>query len=402
MNEFIIFNQSNTPDIFQYFKLFSASNNQTEIVTNLLNLIEKYNLDKNLFKTLVLNFLINNENIFSLSLERKIDIDDNLVNIFKKDLRIIYDFYLNAQTKINDQELLDLVSNFKSSLSIVNQEIFEIKEELYNNLSNSKNFNDFYQNIYNFYYQYGVGKYGINKAFRYENNSIIPIKHIGNDKLEHLVNCKRQLDLLCENTEAFLNNQPANNVLLYGDSGTGKSSSIKALLNTYYRKRLRIIEIFKHQFADLPEIIQELQERNYYFILFMDDLSFEDFEVEYKYLKAIIEGGLEEKPSNILIYATSNRRHIVREMWSDREGNDINRNDTIQEKISLSLRFGLQILYSKPEKDDYLKIVDSLAKRYNIDMNKDELHRHALMWEVRHGGKTGRTAKQFIMSLQRR
>lgn len=272
--------------------------------------------------------------------------------------------------------------------------------ELQLQLSWSTSLEEFYKILYNHYSQYGVGKYGLNKAFRFQNEKIIPIDHIGNNKLDQLIGYESQKERLKANTEAFLEGKKANNVLLYGDSGTGKSSSIKALLNEYYKDGLRMVEVYKHQFISLPQIINELQNRNYKFIIFMDDLSFEEFEVEYKYLKAVIEGGLEKKPDNILIYATSNRRHLIKETWNDRNHDqEINNNDAKQEKLSLVSRFGVQIMYIHPDKQHYLDIVDGLAKTYQIDMNQDELHDLALQWEIRNGGFSGRTAKQFIHML---
>ena len=161
-----------------------------------------------------------------------------------------------------------------------------------------------------------------------------------------------------------------------------------------------MIEVYKHQFINLPSIIQELQSRNYKFVLFMDDLSFEEFEIEYKYLKAVIEGGLEKKPDNILIYATSNRRHLVKQTWGDRQDQDeVNVNDAKQEKTSLSSRFGVKILYTHPNRQNYLDIVDGLAKQYDLKIDQEELHQKALTWEIRHGGFSGRTAKQFINAM---
>ena len=243
---------------------------------------------------------------------------------------------------------------------------------------------------------YGVGKYGLNKAFRYRDDKIVSIDHIDDHTLEQLIGYERQKKKLIANTEAFINGKKANNVLLYGDNGTGKSSSVKALLNRYYKQGLRMVEVYKHQFIQLPQIIGELQNRHYKFIIFMDDLSFEEFETEYKYLKAVIEGGLEKKPDNILIYATSNRRHLIKETWEDREGSEININDAKQEKLSLVARFGVQILYTHPNKTEYLEIVDGLAKEHGLNVDEKELHRLAMEWELRNGGYSGRTAKQFI------
>ena len=190
----------------------------------------------------------------------------------------------------------------------------------------------------------------------------------------------------------------ANNCLLYGDAGTGKSSSIKAILNQYYDQGLRMIEIYKHQFQDLNDVIAQIKDRNYKFIIYMDDLSFEEFEIEYKYLKAVIEGGLERKPDNILIYATSNRRHLIRETFRDKQDRDeeLHTNDTVQEKLSLVARFGVTIYYGKPERKEFQEIVRQLAKRNHITMPEDELLLEAGRWELNHGGLSGRTAQQFI------
>ena len=190
----------------------------------------------------------------------------------------------------------------------------------------------------------------------------------------------------------------ANNCLLFGDAGTGKSSSIKGILNKYYDQGLRIIEVYKHQFKDLNDVIAQVKNRNYKFIIYMDDLSYEEFEIEYKYLKAVIEGGLEKKPDNILIYATSNRRHLVREKFSDKEErrDDLHASDTVQEKLSLVSRFGVTIFFCAPDKKQFQNIVKVLAERYDIKMPEEELLLEANKWELQHGGLSGRTAQQFI------
>ena len=190
-------------------------------------------------------------------------------------------------------------------------------------------------------------------------------------------------------------------MLLFGDSGTGKSSSIKAILNEYYDAGLRMIEVYKHQFKDLSKIINEIKDRNYKFIIYMDDLSFEEFEIEYKFLKAVIEGGLEKKPENVLIYATSNRRHLVREKYSDKEerDDDLHTRDTVQEKLSLSARFGVSIFYGSPDKKQFTEIVKGLAAQNKLDIDEETLLLEANKWELSHGGLSGRTAKQFINYL---
>ena len=406
MDELIVFSPFyNDHEVEKCFVLYDEivkkkiTTNANQFVSILIKLAEKYNLSGNLFNSLLTNLLINNENSFTLALERKKDIAPNLKNVVMNDFKIIYEMFNSDFSSLTSLHQ-DLINNFIPSKPIINQELFEVSNTLQNNLTDCKNVEEFYNVLNTFFSIYGVGKYGLNKAFRYENEQICPIIHIGNGRLDQLIGYKTQKQQLKQNTEAFLAGKKANNVLLYGDSGTGKSSSIKALLNEYYKDGLRMIEVYKHQFKYLPRIIQELQSRNYKFILFMDDLSFEEFEIEYKYLKAVIEGGLEKKPDNILIYATSNRRHLVKQTWSDRQDQDeINVNDAKQEKTSLSSRFGVKILYTHPNRQNYLDIVDGLAKQYDLKINQEELHQKALTWEIRHGGFSGRTAKQFINAM---
>ena len=235
-----------------------------------------------------------------------------------------------------------------------------------------------------------------------EDDFLIPITPTSDVVLDDLIGYELQKEKLIANTEAFVNGRAANNVLLYGDAGTGKSTSIKAILNQYYDRGLRMIEVYKHEFRYLQRILAEVKNRNYRFIIYMDDLSFEEFEIEYKYLKAVIEGGLETKPENVLIYATSNRRHLIRETWSDRADRDdeLHRSDTMQEKLSLVARFGISIGYMKPSHKEYLHIVQELAKRDpQITLSEQELALKANQWELRSGGATGRTAPQFINFL---
>ena len=208
-----------------------------------------------------------------------------------------------------------------------------------------------------------------------------------------------------QNTLAFLQGACANNVLLYGDAGTGKSTSIQALSYEYASQGLRLIELHRDQYHLIPEIVSRIKSRNYRFILFLDDLSFEENEVEYKQLKAAIEGGGEAIPDNILIYATSNRRHLIRETWNDRQDmehqGDIHRSDTMEEKLSLSGRFGLQIFYPNPNFEEYHTIVRELAGRSAelSGFSDEQLRSLASTWQVQRGNRSGRTARQFVNSL---
>ena len=279
--------------------------------------------------------------------------------------------------------------------------------------------------ILDFYRDYGVGMIGLNKAFRTisgpnlrnednfsrsglssswntyygEDIQFIPINNTDDVRLSDLIGYDIQKQKLRDNTEAFLAGKPASNVLLFGDAGTGKSTSIKALITEYYDKGLRMIELYKHQMRDLSTIISSVKSRNYKFIIYMDDLSFEEDETEYKYLKAVIEGGLETRPDNVLIYATSNRRNLIRETWNDINDIELDKHhsDTVQEKLSLVSRFGITIGYIRPNKKDFEAIVSGLAERHpEITMSKEKLLAEATKWEISHGGMSGRVAQQFI------
>ena len=292
--------------------------------------------------------------------------------------------------------------NVKGHGKVFNKRIRDRICELTKKLAECEDDETFKATVTQFYKEFGVGKFGLHKAFRVEHTEegaeIVPITKIAHVHLDDLVGYEIPKKKLIENTEAFVNGRKANNCLLFGDAGTGKSSSIKAILNQYYDQGLRMIEVYKHQFQDLNDIISQIKNRNYKFIIYMDDLSFEEFEIEYKYLKAVIEGGLEKKPENVLIYATSNRRHLVRETFKDKADRDeeLHTNDTVQEKLSLVARFGVTIYFGRPEKKEFQVIVKELAKKNGIDMPEDALLLEANKWEISHGGRSGRCAQQFI------
>lgn len=262
---------------------------------------------------------------------------------------------------------------------------------------------DVYEAVISFYKKHGVGKFALYGGFRWDGNAreIVPAVPLEDITFNGLVGYEEQKKALIGNTLAFLEGRPANNVLLYGEGGTGKSSSIKALLNEYASSGLRMIEVYKHQISDLETVLDVIKRRNYRFIIFMDDLSFEQFEVEYKFLKAFIEGGLEKRPDNVLIYATSNRRHLMKETWGDRadKSDDMHESETMQEKMSLVDRFGLLIRYISPEQREYLEIVRALASEYGVEIDAEELERGAIRWELKHGGFSGRSARQYIEHL---
>lgn len=245
----------------------------------------------------------------------------------------------------------------------------------------------------------GYGIYATHRMFLYKDSEIIPVKYPDPQRLSQMSGYELERQKVIDNTMALIEGKPCNNVLLYGDAGSGKSSTIKAIVNEYWEKGLRLIEIKKNQLYSLPDVIEKLADNPLKFIIFIDDLSFSTNDSDFGALKAILEGGVAGKTDNLAIYATSNRRNLVKENFSDRNGDDIHLQDTIQEVMSLSARFGLKITFSKPNKDLYLSIVENLAMQYNIGMAKNELSIQAEAFAIRNGGRSPRTAKQFIEYL---
>lgn len=245
----------------------------------------------------------------------------------------------------------------------------------------------------------GYGIYAEHRMFLYKDNEIVPVKYPDPQRLSQMSGYENERQKVIDNTMALLQGKPCNNVLLYGDAGSGKSSTIKAIVNEYYTMGLRLIEIKKNQLYSLADVIEKLAENPLKFIIFIDDLSFSSNDSDFGALKAILEGGVAGKTDNIAIYATSNRRNLVKENFSDRNGDDIHLQDTIQEIMSLSARFGLKITFSKPDKDLYLSIVENLSMQYNISIDKNELFLSAESFALRNGGRSPRTAKQFVEYL---
>lgn len=264
-------------------------------------------------------------------------------------------------------------------------------------LVNLKNVSDITTALITHCEKFGTGKTSAYAALRWANGKLEGIRNTDTITFDDLTGLEYQKQILIDNTEAFVSGKPANNVLLAGDSGTGKSSSVKACLNMFKDKGLRLIEVGKEELADLPLILEQVKNRNLKYIIFVDDLSFESSDVSYKQLKSALDGQVEQHPDNVLIYATSNRRHLIKETWSEREGadgDDIHRSDTLNEKRSLSERFGINLFFLSPDQEGYLAIVSSMLKAEGIEMNED-IRRQALAWAVSYHGRSGRTAKQF-------
>ena len=377
-------------------------------IHQLVEMAGTYGFAGNLWHDYLTYLLVNHENAFSTACEIVGPVEGTINAFEMHDFEIfkqLYDFDLKELEKIYpsvDSSLITDYQNINEGSKVFNKRIRDRICTLAQKLAKAESTEEFMDDMVQFYKEFGVGKLGLHKAFRIDGTvtpaRIVPITNIAHVHLDDLVGYEIAKKKLIDNTEAFVQGRPANNCLLFGDAGTGKSSSIKGILNQYYDQGLRIIEAYKHQFKDLNDIIAQVKNRNYKFIIYMDDLSFEEFEIEYKYLKAVIEGGLEKKPDNILIYATSNRRHLVREKFSDKEErrDDLHSSDTVQEKLSLVARFGVSIFFCAPDKKQFQNIVKTLAERHQVEMPEEELLLEANKWELQHGGLSGRTAQQFI------
>ena len=383
-------------------------------VKRILEISTDFAFDKNLWQNYLTYLLVTAENPFTLTAEKTGGSDGSVNHFAKNDFAAFielfhYDF--SWLEEILQTDVFSCITDYKAiekPALMYNGNVSEKVRVLSDKLAEAEDADAFFKIITGFYRDYGVGMFGLNKAFRIAeapDGSVIfkPVANMEHVVLDDLHGYELQKEKLIRNTEAFVEGRRANNVLLFGDSGTGKSTSIKAIVNEYYDRGLRMIEIYKYQFRNLSQLISQIKNRNYKFIIYMDDLSFEEDESEYKFLKAVIEGGLETKPANILIYATSNRRHLIREMWTDRDdveqNGDIHRSDTMEEKLSLANRFGVTIGYYKPDRKLYHDIVRTLADRHGIEMEDEKLFLLSDQWEMSHGGVSGRTAGQFINHL---
>lgn len=377
-------------------------------LNRLVEMANSYGFSGNLWRAYLTFLLVNKENAFSTSCEIVGAVKGSINQMALHDFirfKELFDFDISVFDRAfgsGDGSIICNYENTDMSRKLFNRRVCDRIMELAKRLAEAGSPDVFMKEMVEFYREFGVGKLGLHKAFRIEGagqeTRIVPITNIAHVHLDDLVGYELAKKKLIDNTEAFVSGRRANNCLLFGDAGTGKSSSIKGILNEYYDRGLRIIEVYKHQFRELNAVISQIKNRNYKFIIYMDDLSFEEFETEYKYLKAVIEGGLEKKPDNILIYATSNRRHLIKESFADKEGirEDMHTSDTVQEKLSLVYRFGVTIYFGAPDKKQFQGIVRELAQRHGVQMDEEKLLLEANRWELQHGGLSGRTAQQFI------
>ena len=367
-------------------EIFNPAANEFKIAAKLIEKAERLGLSGNIFRSYLIYALAHEANLVSEIVEMSGGkIGESLREAFKHDIKCL--FSVKPLT-------LKLLENYQPT----NTHKIESLTELENALENLRDAGEIADAFIEHYKKFGYGDIAAYRAFRWDKN-LVGIKHFESILLEDLIGYTPQKELLTKNTIAFLENKPANNVLLVGARGTGKSSGVKALVNEYYTRGLRLVQIAKPQLKNLPDIMEALRKfASKRFIIFLDDLSFEESESEYKYLKSAIEGGVESRPENVLIYATSNRRHLIRETWRDRnnEQDELYRDDSVNETISLSDRFGLIIHYYAPTQAEYLEIIRHMLKKKNIELDEETLRIEGLRWEMSHSGRNGRTAQQFV------
>ena len=391
----------------------SVTGSAPSLAGTLASFATEFGLSGNVWQHWLTYNLMMHDNAFTLACERREVLPDStLVKLAERDLGIFMELFKTKESDFDEDEgLLPLMLNYMApyDCECITDAGRRIKE-LSRRLAEAEDIKEFTRTLMDHYEKHGAGMYGLYNAFRVDPATgseaefkLVPVADSADVSLDDLIGYESQKQTLRDNTEAFVNGHFANNVLLYGDSGTGKSTSVHALMHEYSDRGLRLIEVSKTDRSRLPQILSTIKRRNYRFILFLDDLSFEENESDYKELKAMLEGALETRSDKVLIYATSNRRHLIRETWGDRSDmeyhEDVHRSDTMEEKLSLASRFGVTIYYPKPDPREYLEIVRSLAARKGIELSGKELEDAARKWELRHGGMSGRTASQLITWL---
>ena len=353
----------------------------TRVLRNIVRFAETEGLTDNSIHEYVASFLANDENIVSQLAQSGAKIGDDLYRIALLDTERIYErlFCASHMKYLPSGNETGFSEEYKTSMR---------------SLVNTESANALLDGLIMHYRKLGTGILAKYLAFKYD-GELRGIKKFDDSSFDNLIGLEHQKQVLIDNTKAFVDGKKANNVLLFGDRGPGKSSSVKALLNMFAKDGLRLIEIPKTSIADIPELTETLRCRPHKYILFLDDLTFETHETEYRALKIAMEGQLQAQNDNVLIYATSNRRHLIRENWSDREGGEVHVNDQLQETLSLSERFGISIVFSAPNQKEYLNIVSELLKKHGIEMDAD-IEKKAVVWQMNYGSKNARCAKQFV------
>ena len=353
----------------------------TKILKDIINFAETEGVTNNSIREYVSVLLANDDNIVSNLAQSGKKIGDELKKIAALDIDKIFKKLFSTQIKYSPSG---------NDTGFCRGYISSIKE-----LTESQNSQELLERLIEHYRTLGSGILSKYIAFKYD-GELLGISKTDSISFDSLVGLDYQKKILIDNTKAFISGKKANNVLLFGDRGCGKSSSVKALLNMFCDDGLRIIEVPKAHIADIPSLTAMLSEKPNKYILFLDDLSFESGDKDYKALKVAMEGQLQARGDNVVIYATSNRRHLIKETWEDRQGSDIHRNDHMQETLSLSERFGISLVFSSPNQKEYLNIVKEMLASHGLEMNAD-IERAAVVWQMDYGSKSGRCAKQFVL-----
>jgi predicted AAA+ superfamily ATPase len=367
-------------------KVFNINfNAETLSHKELIQFAETEAVTDDVFKEYLTVSLLEDENILSKVCEETDNIGSSLKSAALEDLNSLWD-------TLSKNSLGNYIPSLKHKI------FFEEYQNSLKTVVTSKSPPEMLENLIAHYRAFGSGKNAKYTAFRWQ-GAMTGISEPDDITLERLFCLDSQKETLIENTSLFLRGLPANNCLLYGTSGSGKSAMIKALLNKYYNQGLRLVEIPKEKLEELPQLVNCIKNKRLKYIIFMDDLSFETGDTGYKNLKVILDGRIEKQPKNILIYATSNRFHIINETWKDREGDDIHFMDTMSEKLSLSERFGIRVSFvTSKTSDDYYKIIEGILSAENIEFT-EEIKKEASRWEILYNGRSGRTAAQFANTI---
>ena len=367
-------------------KVFNNNFNiETISLKDLIQFAETEAVTDDIFKEYLAVSLLEDENILSKVCEETDNIGSSLKSAALEDLNTLWD-------TLSKNTFGNYIPSLKHKL------FFEEYQNSLKTAVSSNSPSEMLENLIAHYSAFGSGKNAKYIAFRWQ-GEMTGIKQPDDITLDHLFCLDAQKEILTENTSLFLRGLPANNALLYGTSGSGKSAMIKALLNKYYNQGLRLAEIPKEKLEELPQLVNCIKNKRLKYIIFMDDLSFETGDTGYKILKVILDGRIERQPQNILFYATSNRFHIVNETWKDREGDEIHLRDTMSEKLSLSERFGIRVNFvTTSTSDDYFKIIEGILSLKNIQFT-EEIKEEALRWEILYNGRSGRTAAQFAKTI---
>ena len=360
--------------------------NNTDLLRGVVNFAETEGVTDDSLREYVAAKLANDENVLSSLVREKKTVGDDLLKLAMLDIDMIFNRIFNTKIKYkpsgNDTGFCDAYIN-------------SIKR-----ITKSENADELLESLVNHYETLGNGLLSRYIAFRFD-GELSGIPNSDKSTFDDIVGMEHQKKVLIDNTKAFIDGKFANNVLLFGDRGTGKSSSVKALLNMFEGRGLRVIELPKSAITKIPQLTKELEASPHKYILFLDDLTFERHDTEYRALKIAMEGQLQAAAGNVLVYATSNRRHLIRETWADRDGGEVHVNDNKQEMLSLAERFGISLFFPAPDAKQYIEIVRILLLRHGIEMT-EEIKKEAVRWEMNYGGKSGRCAKQFVADFMHR